>query len=197
VTNSETLRCFVAIDLPANLKEQLTSIITAMQAAPAGTLVNWVRPTGLHLTLKFLGEVPLVRRPEIEATLLKVFSNPQVTPFELSAGGLGTFPTSEQPRVIWVGLGGNLAALGVTQKRVEAALAALGFPPEERKFSPHLTLGRLTNVDTATRQTVGQFIRDFPIAAELARFQVQEAVLMRSELHPAGAIYTPLTHFHF
>lgn len=193
----ETVRCFVAIDLPTDLKAELTSLITHLRTSAIGNGVRWVRPDGIHLTLKFLGEVPRSRQAEIETATATTLSNLQTTPFELTAGGLGVFPKPDQPRVIWVGLGGDLSALARTQKQVEMALANIGFPPENRAFSPHLTLGRVMDVGHEQKLEIGQFLKNYRVDAVLSRFRVTEAVLMESDLQPSGAIYTPLTHFKF
>lgn len=192
-----TLRCFVAVDLPSDLKQQLTDLISSLKSAATSNSIRWVRPDGIHLTLKFLGEVPAERQGEIEAATTAALANPQTKPFELTAGGLGVFPKPSQPRVIWVGLSGNLQALAHLQKQVETALAHIGFPPESRAFSPHLTLGRVPDLSLEEKQRIGQFIQNYPVKSELARFEVNEAVLMESILRPEGAIYRPLTHFKF
>lgn len=195
--SKETLRCFVAIDLPPDLKTQLSDLIRDFHNSTIGDYVRWVRPDGIHLTLKFLGEVPRQRRSEIETATANSLASSRTVPFELTAGGLGVFPKPDQPRVIWVGLSGDLSALAQTQKQVEVALAAIGFPPENRAFSPHLTLGRVPDVGREQKAEIGKFLRSYKVAAVMSRFIVREAVLMESDLRPSGAIYTPLTHFKF
>jgi 2'-5' RNA ligase len=134
------MRLFIALDLPDDVRAELA----AAQARLGGHAVRWAAAEGMHLTLQFLGEVEAGRVDGLLAALAVV----SAPPFALRLAGLGAFPSAARPRVLWAGLGGDLGALGALQRAVTAATSALGFPPEERPFTPHLTLGR-------ARQDVG------------------------------------------
>jgi len=179
------LRCFIAISLPEELKAKISGIQEKLKAA--GADVSWTRPEGMHLTLKFFGEIEDKRIPKIEKALDAVVDG--IPTFTLSVSGMGTFPDMRRPRVIWIGLkedGGNLLRL---QKGVEEELKKTGFPSEDRRFTPHITLGRIRsnkNTDKLLR-----LIEEGKVE-ELGSFDVSEVHLIKSELKPAGAEYTEL-----
>ena len=179
------MRCFIAISLPEELKAKISGIQEKLKAA--GADVSWTRPEGMHLTLKFFGEIEDKRIPKIEKALDAVVNG--IPTFTLSVSGMGTFPDMRRPRVIWIGLkedGGNLLRL---QKGVEEDLKKTGFPSEDRRFTPHITLGRIRsnkNTDKLLR-----LIEEGKVE-ELGSFDVSEVHLIKSELKPAGAEYTEL-----
>jgi len=179
------LRCFIAISLPEELKAKISGIQEKLKAA--GADVSWTRPEGMHLTLKFFGEIEDKRIPKIEKALDAVVNG--IPTFTLSVSGMGTFPDMRRPRVIWIGLkedGGNLLRL---QKGVEEDLKKTGFPSEDRRFTPHITLGRIRsnkNTDKLLRLIEEEKVE------ELGSFDVSEVHLIKSELKPAGAEYTEL-----
>ena len=179
------MRCFIAISLPEELKAKISGIQEKLKAA--GADVSWTRPEGMHLTLKFFGEIEDKRIPKIEKALDAVVNG--IPTFTLSVSGMGTFPDMRRPRVIWIGLkedGGNLLRL---QKGVEEDLKKTGFPSEDRRFTPHITLGRIRsnkNTDKLLRLIEEEKVE------ELGSFDVSEVHLIKSELKPAGAEYTEL-----
>ena len=179
------MRCFIAISLPYELKAKISGIQEKLKAA--GADVSWTRPEGMHLTLKFFGEIEDKRIPKIEKALDAVVDG--IPTFTLSVSGMGTFPDMRRPRVIWIGLkedGGNLLRL---QKGVEEDLKKTGFPSEDRRFTPHITLGRIRsnkNTDKLLRLIEEEKVE------ELGSFDVSEDHLIKSELKPAGAEYTEL-----
>jgi len=192
-----SVRCFVAIDLPQSLKEQLNSLIDGLKQADKGRKVRWVRLDGIHLTLKFLGEVAPERIPEIIETVNIALGQPEIELFDLLVGKLGVFPNLNAPRVIWVGVDGNLKALNQLQKAIETALNPLGFPPEDRPFSPHLTLGRVPDIGFEEKRKLGLIIQNYEGQTSFGSLLVEEAVLMQSELASDGAIYTLMQSFRF
>ena len=144
-------------------------------------------PGNLHLTLKFLGAVPEERIQAIVAALAR--SGSELRPFDARFRGLGAFPSTSRPRVIWAGVLDGAPEMIELARRVDAALAALGFAREERPFSPHVTLGRMRRPGrdpTLTEALAGGSTREF------GRMRVPGAFLMRSELSPRGARYTEL-----
>ena len=186
------LRLFVALDLPAGAKAALAAAERQLQGLlPAG--VGWVNPAGIHLTLKFLGATEAGRVDALLAALREAAAGDQ-PPFPLHLDGLGVFPNRREPRVIWAGVGGDLDSLAKTQRRVEQAMARLGFPEESRAFRPHLTLGRVRDsVAPAARRQIGEIIatQAAALSPEYA-WQAGEIHLIRSNLTPQGAVYTPL-----
>lgn len=152
------LRLFVALDLPAGAKAALAASCKELQGLlPAG--MRWVNPAGIHLTLKFLGAVEAGRVDALLAALRSAAAAGDQPPFPLHLDGLGVFPNRREPRVIWAGVGGDLDRLAKMQRRVEQAMARLGFPEESRAFRPHLTLGRVRDgVAPAARRQIGEII---------------------------------------
>lgn len=182
------MRLFVAIDLTPELHAALTELVRALE--PATDAVRWVKPEGMHLTLKFLGETPQEKLEAISARLAAVHI---AEPVEMRFRRLGFFPNERQPRVFWVGIEAtpNLAELAA---QVETELAALGFPREKRAFVPHLTLGRFRAPDRRGR--LQESIRDFA-EREFGRLTATEFFLYQSQLLPRGAEYRQLARFEF
>ena len=154
--------------------------------------VRWSDPAGTHLTLKFLGSVPISRVDAIIAGLRSA-AGPLVG-FQLQTETLGVFPNPRRPRVIWLGVGGELPALHQLKSFVEREIAPLGFPAEERAFSPHLTLGRSPKDPSPAALAAMRHAVEQTKVPRTVGWHVAEVVLMRSELLPGGARYTPVEH---
>jgi RNA 2',3'-cyclic 3'-phosphodiesterase len=154
---------------------------------PAARDVAWVAPGNLHLTLKFLGSVPEARIDAVAGALREASGD--ASPFEARLRGLGAFPSARRPRVVWAGVTEGAADMIELARRVDAALAALGFPRDERPFSPHVTLGRVREPGRSPALTEAL---DSAATREFGRMRVPSASLMRSELGPGGARYTEL-----
>lgn len=192
---ADTVRVFIALDIPSGDQESLTDAIGRLQSViPKG--VKWVDPGGIHLTLKFLGNVPL---PMVEKllTAMQQASDQFKTEsagkqLQLRLSGLGAFPNRQQARVLWAGTEGDLDSLAALQKLVDQAVATLGYSLEKRPFRPHLTIGRVRDsIPHQLRQTIGQAVA----AAELPPtdfWKVDTLHLIRSSLTPSGAIYTSI-----
>ena len=189
----EKQRLFVAVDLPAGVKEGLAAAVGQLRGLlPAG--VRWVNPAGIHLTLKFLGEVDGGLAEPLLAALQREMAGVDKTPFPLHLDGLDVFPNRREPRVIWAGVGGDLVTLSEIQRRVETAAADLGLARERREFRPHLTLGRVRDsVTPAARREMGSVVAEqgAALAPEYA-WEVAEIRLIRSVLTPQGAVYSTL-----
>lgn len=184
------IRSFVALDIPASAQEALSRLTGELRQT--GAAVSWVRADRIHLTLKFLGNVPPDQIQAIQSALETVAAS--ATPFRLQPAGCGAFPTLKQMRVVWVGLRGEDQALHSLQKSVGDALGSLGFEPEDRPFRAHLTLGRVKG-----RQRL-RALQEALLARrgfELEVFDVTELVLYKSDLLPEGARYTPLFRASF
>lgn len=181
------MRLFVAADLPAGVRARLAEIQDSLR--PVALPVRWVRPDGIHLTLKFLGEVPAGRRTELEGALRGPARG--AAPFRLQAAGLGLFPERGAPRVLWIGVRGDLERAVALQRSIEAALHPLGFEPEDRAFRPHLTLGRVRGPGRGDWRDA----LERSSGADAGGFEVREYILFESRLGPDGAAYTPLARF--
>ncbi|MBX6422690.1 RNA 2',3'-cyclic phosphodiesterase [Thermosulfurimonas sp. F29] len=179
-----TIRCFLAVDLPGETKEVLAGLQRELRAA--GADVRWVRPEGFHLTLKFFGSIPEGKLEELVKAAERAASG--LRPFVLSLKGAGFFPPRGTPRVVWVGLSGDLDPLLELHRRLERAFERVGFPPERRPFHPHLTLGRVKTprgAEELRRRTANLRIPEHA-------FRVERLTFFRSELRPDGAVYTAL-----
>ena len=176
----------MAIELPVATRARLAELQVALGVSGSGW--RWVRPESLHLTLRFLGEVP----DGLDASAREAWRGAAAGggPFTLRAEGIGVFPSPGRPRILWVGLreidpGDRLAALA---EAVERAACGLGLAPAERAFRPHLTIAR------AARDARPSAPTD-PGWADPDPFVAHEMVLLRSELHPSGARYTALARY--
>jgi 2'-5' RNA ligase len=199
----QRLRLFVAIDLPEAWKQALSQLQSDMQQALAadeatrGVRVRWVRPEGMHLTLKFLGEVPHDRLESIEGGLKSAV--PQPPGFTLAIGRVGSFSDRRAPRVVWAGIqqaeDSQQRALFTLVESIETWLASASFPRERRPFRPHLTLGRLPEkVAGEAAEAVARITNAFE-TPRLPPFVVERATLMRSHLGPYGARYERLSEY--
>ena len=184
------LRVFAALELPPALCAQLSEVVAGLEALlPLGG-VRWAQAGGMHVTLKFYGEVASERLAELQAALKQAAES--AGPLALELQGLGVFPNPVHPRVIWVNVAGEVEKLLPLYQKVEQASAALGFKPEARGFTPHLTLGRVKGhlrprerealADALARQRGQAF----------GAFSAETLSLMRSELKPTGAEYARL-----
>ncbi len=151
--------------------------------------VRWVRPEGIHLTLKFLGEVPAGDAGRIADALAAVTL--EGAPIRLEARGIGVFPERGRPRVLWAGLGGEIERLAGLASAVEVALEPAGFPRESRPFRAHLTIGRFRG--TPRGDGVAAF--EGMAEADFGRFEVDGFALYESRLAPGGATYRVLRGF--
>jgi 2'-5' RNA ligase len=184
----ETLRLFIAIELPDDVQAVLSDARRRLEGH--GLAVRWVDVAGAHLTLKFLGATPGHRVEAIEAAMQTVAR--LHAPFVLRTAGLGVFPRPNEPRVVWIGVEGDVARLRALHADVERYVAPLGYPTEKRPFSPHLTLGR--TVKGATRPEFAKIGAAVGVAAAppAAMWPVGAVNLIRSELRPGGARYTAM-----
>ncbi|MBU1277468.1 MAG: RNA 2',3'-cyclic phosphodiesterase [Proteobacteria bacterium] len=185
------MRSFIALEMPGEVKEHAAGLIRELR--PSGADVKWVAPHNLHLTLKFLGEVDPGATADIIAALENACAGR--TALSLAVTGCGAFPQPRAPRVVWMGLEGEVAQLAELAQAVEAAMEPLGFEPEKRAFRPHLTLGRVRRP-----RRVGKAPNAAPLARALAgvgqaagpSFRAGRVILMKSTLTKSGPIYEPL-----
>jgi 2'-5' RNA ligase len=184
------MRCFVAIDLPDDVRAALGGAQARLRAAAPRADVRWVDPGKMHLTLKFLGEVAEERLGGVRDALDRVTG--PTCPFAVACTGLGVFPGPSRPRVVWAGITGGLRELGLLAAQVERVVEPLGFLPERRPFRGHITLGRVRSP-----RGVGPMTRALEQAggADFGGRMVTEVVLYRSHLSPKGARYEPIARF--
>ncbi|HEY65960.1 MAG TPA: RNA 2',3'-cyclic phosphodiesterase [Caldilineae bacterium] len=188
----DILRTFIAIELDEPVYIALSAIQEELKGRVPRGSVRWVNPSNIHLTLKFLGDTPASRLSEIKAALEEACAG--IPPLDLTIEGRGCFPNFRRPNVIWVAVrdhGGMLARL---QRVVEEHIAPLGWPTEKRAFRPHLTLGRVNRrLTSRERAVVGAAVESLEVE-QIATIHVTHVSLMRSDLHPSGAVYTRLFH---
>ena len=186
-----TLRVFVAVPLTQQAREHLGSVQRRLMAVPGNSQVRWVGVEGLHITLKFLGEVPSAQILEIAQALQRATQG--VAPLQLRITALGAFPSLDRPRVIWAGATGETERLSALQQAVERELTALRFPPETRVFAPHITIGRVRDhVSPPALQWLQETIRGGQALSDAPAVPVETIVLYQSTLTRAGAVYSPL-----
>ncbi len=184
------MRSFVAIELPEALRHSLADVVETLSAEIEPHIIRWVRPEGIHLTLKFLGDVDAGKMDIVRHVVQEVV--PRFSTFTFSAGGLGCFPNLRRPRVIWVGIRERSGELAALQAGLEQGFSAQGFERENRSFHPHLTLGRIRRgVRQADQRAVGEALGQMEHLS-LGEFHVSEVCLFRSDLRPSGAVYTKL-----
>ena len=183
------IRAFIAIELSPKVLNQIGGLQEKLKRDVPSGLVRWVRPEGIHLTLKFLGDTPV---EQVHAVAQAVHGAcDRHAPFALAVRGTGCFPNPHRPRVIWAGVHEPTGVLARLQRDVERMVQPLGFPPEGRPFHPHLTLGRVKGRDQGAIQTLGETV--CRAALDGGQMGVDAVHLIRSELLPGGAVYTRLS----
>lgn len=181
----ETIRIFICFELSKDVTNSLRDLIHYLKTFGRG--VRWVRHDGIHLTLKFIGEIEASKLDDIEAVVEKVVKN--YKPFKIKLAGKGAFPNLKRPKVFWIGISDMENTIKKIQVELEDAFEKEGFPREERGFSPHLTLGRVKFQDPTVSKISLEMER---MTVEEIEFTLNEVVIMQSDLQPNGAMYTPL-----
>ena len=185
----DKLRAFIAIELAPELKGTIASFESGLKTTePPG--LRWVKPDLLHLTLKFLGDITQTQAQEVSRAISRVVVDNH--PFQLQFIGSGAFPNWRKARTLWMGLNKSIELDSLFQQ-LDAALGELGFFPEDKPFSPHLTVCRVS--DTADPRKVQQLQKGFDAfpASTLPLWKVNEVVFFKSVLKPGGPIYTPIS----
>src|SRR5713226_2994122 len=182
------MRLFVALEIPSTVRENLADLLRFLRAVSPQT--RWVRPENLHVTLKFIGEVPEAKFAAIRNALAGARSDQPVT---LDFRGLGFFPNEKHPRVFWAGIeaSSNLKDLAAD---IDRATEKLGIPREQRPFSPHLTLARFE--PPGPPEKLRSAIQE-NAAREFGSLHTSRIHLIESKLKPSGAEYTTLESFAF
>lgn len=191
MADDSTVRTFLAAELPADIMQGVAQVQSRLKKTLSGP-IRWVRPEGIHLTLRFLGDISPERIPDILAAVEPCCTG--TAPIPLMVKSLGVFPHLNHPRVLWMGLEGETVALKNLRDRLEEAAVGLGFAREDRSFRAHLTLARikspkgLIGIASAVESQSG---------ASAGSFTVTALHLFQSALTPQGAIYTKLASFPF
>ncbi len=189
---TETVRTFIALKIPSDLAAAVGDVQRFIKTrAPAGS-VRWTRLDHLHLTLMFLGNVAL---PDVDPLRERIrAASARTAALSLELCGVGCFPDSRNPRVIWVGVGGEIERLRSLQAAVEAACSEIAGHEERREFSPHLTIGRIKPGDRQGARVGGAAVEAFK-AGTLGRWLAATLHLVRSDLSAEGPRYTDLAEF--
>jgi RNA 2',3'-cyclic 3'-phosphodiesterase len=185
----ELIRAFIALELAEPVHQKAVDLLNKVRGDLPQGVVRWVKADGLHLTIKFLGDIPAHHIEDFAGGLRLIAA--QFAPFHLRVRKVGAFPNPRKPRVVWVGMEAE-KPLTQLHHEVEALANTLGYPPEARSFSPHLTLGRVRQEASADGlwALVNWLIN--PPVVDLGECLANTLRLYRSELKPGGSVYTPL-----
>jgi len=185
----DVIRTFIAVDLPPAVLDALDQISAQLQDKLPNTPVRWVNVEKMHLTLKFLGDVSTENIGMVERILKSEAAKRPV--MEIGIGGIGAFPKTRHPRVIWIGIEAPTELFDL-RRGIEDGVARLGYNYDKYEFTPHLTLGRISRKASATDvRKVGSVLHDFQVGF-LGVARIDAVHLYRSDLHPDGAKYTRL-----
>ena len=181
------IRAFIAIDLPPDLHECLDQVSNQLKEQLHELPIRWVPPKNIHLTLKFLGEVSLKNLEMLRNMITQIVSG--YHEFDISVGGIGAYPKIHRPRVIWIGLEGPPELIAM-QYAIEMETTRLGYAREERSFSPHLTMGRVSrNANLHEIRRISDILTDYKVGF-LGLAKINEVHLFKSELKLGGAVYS-------
>ena len=182
------MRTFIALDISEEARAEAGRIEKVLK--DSGADVKWVKPDSIHLTLKFLGNIPEDRVGPLGAVLDEIASVNE--PFDAVLHDLGVFPRWDYPRVVWIGLNEGADRVKKIARSVEDAMFREGFSRENRPFSPHITIGRVRTVKNKDKlKKIAADVVVSPVPSRMDRI-----TLYRSELSPKGSVYTPLYIAH-
>jgi RNA 2',3'-cyclic 3'-phosphodiesterase len=183
------LRVFIAIELPAPVCDAIQKQTARLRQTLGNDIIRWVPTQNMHLTLKFLGDTTSSHLEFLKQLIVRESDlHPQ---FDLQLGGLGAFPNSRKPRLLWIGIHAP-ADLAALQKSIETGAARLGYEPEERDFSPHLTIGRVRQTVSPPELQKVRATLDTIQLGNIGMARVDSIHLFKSDLQPSGPIYTKL-----
>jgi len=181
----ETIRAFIAVQIPGEIKQRFGEIQRTLDRSRAD--VRWVKPGNTHVTLQFLGDTPVDKIDEVESALSRVGASHRG--FDISIGGLGVFPNERRPRVVWIGVSQGADSLAALQSSVSGEMKKLGFKPEKRLYSPHITLGRLKSPNNVEKL---MNLLHAESGFQAGTFRAMEIHLIRSVLSSEGPTYSTL-----
>ena len=182
------LRAFIAVELPLEIRQNIQHATSNLRR-DTGSLIRWVAAENMHLTLKFLGDIPSAN---VEALTQMIHAQADsFNCFDIHLTGIGSFPSPKRPRVIYIGIHAP-AALEAFQRQIESAARRLGYTAEERAFAPHLTIGRVRQHVRADEQQRLRSALEESTIDSLGTARVNSVHLYKSDLKPNGPIYTKL-----
>lgn len=183
------IRTFIALDFPSSILDSIEQQTQRLRQTLGEDHIRWVPTHNLHLTLKFLGNIPFSHLDFVKRMLTQIAES--TAQFDLQIDSLGSFPNSKRPRVLWVGIHAP-ATLATLQKAIEEGTSRLGYDREERAFSPHLTLGRVRQgIDAKKLQNISNTISSFQLG-KIGTARVDSIHLYKSDLNSEGSVYTKL-----
>jgi 2'-5' RNA ligase len=185
-STADRIRAFIALPLEPVLAAEIKKVQQRLN--PPGGAVRWISPEHLHLTLQFLGNVATDRLDDLTAALRRACTH--TAPFQLALEGAGCFPNAKSPRVVWIGIQGDLEPLRKLQDQIAQETKNLGDHGDQRAFQPHLTIGRVKASGLEGRKA-GQAI-ELATVPKLGDWTVHHVLLVQSELAPDGARYITL-----
>ncbi len=191
-SSTEKFRLFIAIPIPEPVRDEIIRVRQELQMPALRGAVRWTRPDQFHLTLRFLGDVPVAGLEQLKESVNVVCISAR--PLQLRAEGIGFFPNPHSPRVVWVGIFDQAGLLVDLQKQIETAVRPFAAEPGAENFAGHVTLGRLKNLkppDTRKLAALAQTVKD----RTFGKWTAHEIEIIRSELSPAGARHTSLAAF--
>ncbi|MFO7622886.1 MAG: RNA 2',3'-cyclic phosphodiesterase [Anaerolineales bacterium] len=181
------IRAFIAIDLSPEIRRMLEQVTMQLRERMVDVPIRWAPAQNIHLTLMFLGDVSVKNLEMLKKVLQNEVSSHHS--FEFSVGGVGAFPNNRHARVVWVGVEAPAELLNV-QRGIETAVSRLGYAREERPFSAHLTLGRVSRNATSKDIHLISDVLESTKVGFLGVAQVDAIHLLKSDLRPAGAVYS-------
>jgi 2'-5' RNA ligase len=182
-----TIRTFVAVDISPEIRSAAQKQIRAFQALGVEGY-KWVEQDEMHLTLKFLGDIRDNESPEVCKLVQRAVQNCE--PVVLNVAGLGSFPSADRPRTLWMGITEGMEEIRELQSRVDQALKEMGFPQERNEFTPHITLGRL-NRGNRSHPVVSEYIANNS-ATPFGSIEIDEVIVYSSFGDRSGRTYTPM-----
>ena len=180
------IRSFLAFELPPHIKKEVTGI--SGEVKKTGLKASWVKPGNIHLTLVFLGDINEENIPEIISGIDNVTG--KYEPFNIALGGMGVFPDTKRPRVLWLGLKGEIERLASFRDDLQKPLKIFGIKQEKRSFKPHLTLGRFRK--PVEEKSLLKRILDEYGDISGPNEKLNELILFKSVLNPGGSVYTKI-----
>lgn len=184
----ESIRTFIAIQMPADIRQKLAEI--GEELKKSGADAKWVAEDNFHITLKFLGNVTAGRMTAVSQVVGSVVERTES--FHLVLSGVGAFPRLSRPSVVWVGISDGSDRVASLAEKIDAELGRLGFEREERPFSGHVTIARIrTSKNLERLKEIIEGLREQHVGV----FGVESVAIMKSELRRSGPIYTAINEY--
>lgn len=187
------MRVFIAVDLDESSRREIEKLLKVLKRKHWA--VKWEVVDKLHITLAFLGEVDKVQAKSLLQGVRRHSSDGGTSAFTLSFKGLGCFPDYDWPRIVWLGLKGDLKSLAALQKNIEENLTEAGFVFNKKPFTPHITLGRIKKARAGQRREIGRQIKAMQKMKFKSEWLVDKVVVYQSTCLPEGSVYKKLFMF--